>query len=74
MNANRGVGDIPGTYAVDIRTGSGNITVNGISGGFHAEAGSGDIHGNGSPKNMASRLKKLSNHLKIAKKKITAKV
>jgi DUF4097 and DUF4098 domain-containing protein YvlB len=37
---------------VDVRTGSGNITVNGISGGFHAEAGSGDIHGNGSPKNM----------------------
>jgi DUF4097 and DUF4098 domain-containing protein YvlB len=43
-----------GAGDVDIRTGSGNITVNGINGGFHAEAGSGDIHGNGSPKNMWS--------------------
>jgi DUF4097 and DUF4098 domain-containing protein YvlB len=39
---------------MDIRTGSGNITVNGINGGFHAESGSGDIRGKGSPKNMWS--------------------
>jgi len=39
---------------VDIRTGSGNITVSGINGGFHAEAGSGDIHGKGVPKSMWS--------------------
>ena len=32
----------------------GNITVNGINGGFHAEAGSGDIHGKGMPKNLWS--------------------
>jgi DUF4097 and DUF4098 domain-containing protein YvlB len=39
---------------VDIRTGSGNIIVTGIHGGFHAESGSGDIHGNGLPSNMWS--------------------
>jgi predicted membrane protein len=39
---------------VDVRTGSGNITVNGINGGFRAEAGSGNIHGKGLPKNMWS--------------------
>jgi len=32
----------------------GNITVSGINGGFHAEAGSGDIHGKGVPKSMWS--------------------
>jgi len=53
-----GSGDIEieemGAGDVDIRTGSGNITVSGINGGFHAEAGSGDIHGKGFPRNMWS--------------------
>ena len=39
---------------MEIRTGSGNINVSGINGGFHAEAGSGDIHGKGVPKSMWS--------------------
>jgi DUF4097 and DUF4098 domain-containing protein YvlB len=58
VRAKAGSGDLDieevGSGDVDIRTGSGNITVNGIDGGFRAEAGSGDIHGNGKPTNLWS--------------------
>jgi DUF4097 and DUF4098 domain-containing protein YvlB len=58
VRAKAGSGDLEieevGSGDVDIRTGSGNITVNGINGGFRAEAGSGDIHGNGKPSNLWS--------------------
>jgi len=46
-----GSGDIEveetGSGAIDLRTGSGNVTVRGVQGELHAEAGSGDITAEG---------------------------